>query len=317
MQKQIIPIVYSVDDHFANLLSLSIKTIYDNASDVNDYKIYILNDGLNQNTIDYLNGLNKQNFSIEYVNVASIYKKFKNILCVRDNYTEAIYYRMLIPSIFPEYDKIIYLDADTVLLKDIAEMYSIDIGDNLLGATVEETVANTKVFQDYCVNYLNFESKYYFNSGVLLMNAKEFRKQDIEGQFSRMLKKIVFRMAPDQDFLNVLCFGKVKYIPMGWNKSPLYAKDFDEKDLGLIHYNLTYKPWKFDNVLYEDYFWNIAKKAGFYDYFKNIKDNVTKEDIAKAENNVTILVNIAKDCAYNSDSPLKRDDFFDGIRKQA
>jgi lipopolysaccharide biosynthesis glycosyltransferase len=73
-----------------------------------------------------------------------------------------------------------------------------------------------------------------------------------------------FEVAPDQDYLNFLCKDKVKYAEIGWNKTPFPDKPFNDEDLKLIHYKLNFKPWHYDGVKYEKYFWQYAKKSSFY-----------------------------------------------------
>ena len=46
----------------------------------------------------------------------------------------------------------------------------------------------------------------------------------------------------------------------------------------MIHYNLAYKPWHFEDILYKDYFWNYAKKTEFFDTIQKIKDNYSDEE---------------------------------------
>ena len=54
-------------------------------------------------------------------------------------------------------------------------------------------------------------------------------------------------------------------------------ENFNDKDLKLIHYKINWKPWHYDNVLYEDFFWNYAKKTYFYDTILKIKASYTED----------------------------------------
>jgi lipopolysaccharide biosynthesis glycosyltransferase len=95
------------------------------------------------------------------------------------------------------------------------------------------------------------------------MNLKKFRESDFYGKFCELLGKYKFEVAQDQDYLNVLCQGKVKFIDPAWNVMPIGAASKTQPKL--VHYNLTRKPWHYTDVRYQDYFWEYAKKTEFYD----------------------------------------------------
>ena len=98
----------------------------------------------------------------------------------------------------------------------------------------------------------------------------EFRKKKIGEQFFDLLNHYQFdTIAPDQDYLNHLCRDRVLYLDKGWNKMSL-DEDYDGVP-HLIHFNMFYKPWQYDHICYESYFWNYAKETPFYDEILAIK----------------------------------------------
>lgn len=317
-KKRIIPITFALDDNFIPFLGVSIKSIIDKASKDNIYKFYVFHNGIKKENIEKFDDFNCEDYTIEFINVSNKINEINRKICVRDNYTEAIYYRFFIPEILSQYDKIIYIDSDTVVVKDIAEMYDIELNDNYIGAVVDEAVAGVQIFKDYVYGYLNVPQPKYFNSGVLLFNAKLCREENLEGQFVAMLDKIIFRVAPDQDYLNVICKDRVKYIDMGWNKLPVENSRFNKKHLGLIHYNLNFKPWHFDGILYEEYFWNVAKTTKFYDEIVKIKANYGEEEKARANKNFERLIELCNECIVDSqNSPIHKEGFLENVRKKA
>lgn len=294
--KRVIPVVYALDDRFVPFLSVSIQSILDNASSENFYKFFILNQGISAENIKKLDVYNKNSCSIQFLNVKSYIKPLMDKICVRDNYSEEIYFRFFIPNLLPEYDKIIYIDSDTVLNTDIANLFDTDIGDSIMGVVTDETVCNLDIFVEYVEKYLGISHLDYFNSGVLLINSKMFREADIWGNFLNALNIVTFRVAPDQDYLNVLCKGRVYYLDKGWNKMPICPENFDDKDLKLIHFNLNLKPWRYDNIPYADYFWKYANRSLFINDILEIKKNFNDEDEKIAKKNFERLITISKDC---------------------
>lgn len=312
--KTIIPITFALDDNFIPFLATSIDSIIKHASTDYEYKFYVFHNGLSKKNIEKFSSYSSFGFTVDFINVNDKINEVNHKICVRDNYSEAIYYRFFIPEILRQYDKVIYIDCDTILVDDIANLFNTDLGDNLLGAVVDEAVAGVQIFREYVLKYLSVPQPKYFNSGVLLFNAKKCREVDLEGMFIKMLNKVVFKVAPDQDFLNVICKDKVKYLDLSWNKLAT-PSSFDEKNLKLIHYNLNFKPWHFDGITYENYFWDIARNSKFYDEILSIKNNYGEKEKAISNKNFEKLIILCEECIKNSDnSPVKKEDFFDGIK---
>ena len=133
-----------------------------------------------------------------------------------------------------------------------------------------------------------------------VVDGEKLREEKIEEKFVYLLGKYNFdTVAPDQDYLNFLCKGSLEYIHIGWDKMPIPDANFDDKDLHLIHYNMFQKPWKYDNVMYEDYFWKYAKKTEYYEDLLKIRmeysDEQKKKDAIAAEEMVRHALKIVDD----------------------
>ena len=277
--KKEIPLVFSADDNYCPFLGVALRSILDNASPENFYKVYVLNTEISQENIDRISQFNCENMLIKFIDVASRMDKInKDMIHLRDYYTKAIYYRIFIPSLFPQYDKVLYLDCDIVVLEDIANLYNYDVEDNIFVAIHEETMTYMDVFGRYSEEFLGVKRESYFNSGILLINSIEYKKQNIEERFIELMHKQKFEVAPDQDYLNYLCKDKVKFAEIGWNKTTFMDKPFDDKDLKLIHYKLNLKPWRYDGIRYEKYFWQYAEKTCYYKDLLKMKEDFTEAD---------------------------------------
>lgn len=303
---KVVPVFFASDRNYVPYLTVAIKSLVDKSSDKNEYRIYILTNDVKDCDITEIRSYEKENVKVEIVDVNEKIESIKNKVALRDYYSVSIYFRLFIPSMFPQYDKAIYLDSDVVLNRDIADMYNVDIGFNYVGAVLDETVFTNKDFIYYVREALDVTEKQYFNSGVLIMNLKKFRENKIEDDFYSWVNNYSTKfgsVAPDQDYLNCICKNKVKYLPLGWDKMPLGC-NLEDKDLFLIHYNMFYKPWKYENTMYEDYFWKYAKQTSYYDFLKNqqasYSDEQKRNDQVAIENLLKIAVNIA-----NSDSNYK------------
>ena len=296
------PIFFATDDNYVPYLVVSIRSLIDTASTKNLYQIYVLNTGLKEENQQILKSMETENVKINFVDVSEKIKDILNKLQaqLRDYYSPSIYYRLFIPSLFPQYKKALYLDCDITIVKDIAGLYNKDLKNNLLGAIVDEVVTSSEIFRYYTENALGVNGYKYFNSGIILMNLEAFRKENIEDKFIYLLNNYNFgTVAPDQDYLNVLCKDRILYIDKGWDKMPVSDEGFDEKDLKLVHYNMFQKPWKYEGVLYEKYFWETAKKTPYYQMLMDMRNNYTDEKKMNDQKAGETLLNYAKNIADN------------------
>ena len=294
-KKQEIPIFFAVDDGYIPFLAVTIQSIIDNSSENYLYNLRILYTNISKENMSKINKLAKNNINIEFVNLNYYIDRIKDKLYTRDYYSKSTYFRLFLPNLYPQYDKILYLDSDLVLLDDVAKLYNINIKNALVGATTEETVSLTPEFRDYAERIIGVSYyKNYFNAGVLLMNLKELREFGFQEKFLYLLEKNIYSVAQDQDYLNRMCKGRVKYINPMWNKSPIPRKNINVNKIKLIHYTLARKPWHNDAVIYSEYFWNYAKKTEFYDEILEIKKNYTQEQIKEDQEKNKKLVELAE-----------------------
>ncbi|MBR2733031.1 MAG: glycosyltransferase family 8 protein [Selenomonadaceae bacterium] len=125
-------------------------------------------------------------------------------------YSIAMFYRFLIPKVFPpEVEKVIYLDSDVVVNLGIRELWRLELGDKPLAAANETAIDAARLKRSVAMKYLILQKLVayddYFNSGVLLMNLNFLRGD--EASINRGLKFLSEhpQMAwPDQDVLNYL-----------------------------------------------------------------------------------------------------------------
>lgn len=232
-----------------------------------DYDIKVLCSCFSPEGEDRLKRMECEGLTVSAVSVEGKTKDVRDRLKIRlrDYYSEAIFYRLFIPSLFPELDKAIYIDCDTVLNTDIAKLYLTDLGDSIIGAVSDESIPGVPEFCEYVENYLGVKVCDYINSGVLVMNLSAFRKERIEERFLEILTaKNPDTVAPDQDYLNVLCNGKIHYLSPYWNKQPKPENYVAAEEINLIHYNMFNKPWHYNGVPYEKEFWNYAKTSEYF-----------------------------------------------------
>ena len=283
MQKEI-PIFFSIDDGFAPFLATALYSAIQNSSTKRQYKAFVLHQGLSEANKEKLSKLTTSNFQIEFVEMKSGLETITNRKsnCMRcDFFTLTIYFRLFIPAMFPQYDKGIYIDSDVVVLGDLAELFDTDLGDNWIGGCVDKSVMDVAPLARYMEEAVGVNCYEYINSGVLLMDLKTLREKEFEKHFLRLLTTYHFdSVAPDQDYINAICNGKIHYLEEAWDVMPNENTPV-HKSPKLVHYNLFSKPWHYDDIQYGAYFWEYIKETGYEAEARKHRENHTDESKEK------------------------------------
>ena len=297
MNKVTIPIFYAIDDGYSKFVAVSIKSLIMNANNNYNYDINVIYENLSEENAKKLKSLETDNVKIILTemnqNLSMITDKLGNRL--REyTFTLTIFFRLFIPVMFPKYDKCIYIDADTVIPGDISRLYNEDLGNNYLGCIVDKSTIDNEILASYFEEVVGIPRDKYINSGVLLMNSKKLRELKIDEKFLDLYIKYGFDViAPDQDYINSMCYGHIKYLSDIYDAMP-NPNNKEVKKPVIIHYNLFLKPWQYENVQYYDYFWKYAKFTPYYDEILEIKNSYTDEDRKKDSEWMDLMVSRAE-----------------------
>ena len=171
-------------------------------------------------------------------------------------------YRLLLPRILPAYGKIVYIDVDVAVCRDLGELYETDVGDNWFAAAKDVVYTTKPEYVFWAAKWGFAEWDGYVNAGVLVMNLERFRREPVLDR----LKEIVFEAAKwncDQDALNFVCKGAIAPLDPRWN---VQLGDYCfEKQIALTgeekwiaHYTSLAKPWKLPARRYSYLWWRHA-----------------------------------------------------------
>ena len=274
-QQKVVRLFFTVDDNYIPYLSVTIASIVRHASKKYKYHLTILHDGLSSKSKKALRKFqNNKNIFIWFYDVTLKVHSLSVKLDVRDYYTITTYYRLFLPDLFPLFNKGLYLDSDIVVRDDIAKLYFTDLGDNLVGAVPDASVQLYDEFINYVHKVIEMDHTKYFNAGVLLMNFKKLREFGLEKRVVNLLKRVTFKVAQDQDLLNYLCKDKTLLLDKKWNVMPLGER---VNEPSLIHYNLMFKPWNLENIMYEEEFFKYAELAGVKNQILKNREAIPQE----------------------------------------
>ena len=273
-----IHIFYACDDNFVKFTLVSFFSMKQNASKDKNYHIHVLHTNITPETQSRMLKMADDCFDITFDNVSEYLNDLCERLPLRDYYSNTTYYRMFIADMYPELDKAIYIDSDTIVTGDISKLYEYDITDYDIGACHEQAMVQADVYGTYVEKCLGIDRNAYFNAGVLLINCKKFREKKVLDDFVRLLGIYDFRVTQDEDYLNIICRDHVLWLPQTWNTEMFGEVGFPIEDANIIHYIMVSKPWHYVDCRCGDIFWNYAKQTEVYDEIKAILDNYTDEE---------------------------------------
>ncbi|MCR4727090.1 MAG: 1-acyl-sn-glycerol-3-phosphate acyltransferase [Lachnospiraceae bacterium] len=277
-RSRVVPVFFAADDKYIRFMAVTMKSLIANSSPKYSYRLYVLHTDITPGHQAQLKHLETGNCKIFFVDVTKEMEKISKKICLRDYYSATTYYRIFISELFPQYKKVLYIDSDTVVRADVAELYRYDLGKNYIGAIRDQIIAQTDIFADYAEKVLGISRGAYFNAGVVLINCERFRKDHMLKQFIKLLGNYTFVVAQDQDYLNILCKDRVLWLDPRWNVQMPGNLPCSEDKARLVHYNMALKPWHYKDCRMGEYFWEYAKQTEFYDELIKIRDSYTGED---------------------------------------
>ena len=124
-----IPIFYACDDNFVKFTIVSLSSMIENASKEYKYDIHVLHTDIKFETQEAVLRLQNENFKITFDDVSDYLESIKEMMPLRDYYSNTTYFRLFIAEMFPSLDKAIYIDSDTVVTGDISELFEYDISE--------------------------------------------------------------------------------------------------------------------------------------------------------------------------------------------
>lgn len=176
-------------------------------------------------------------------------------------YSETVWRRLFLPELIPNLDRVLYLDADTIVCSDPFELLDCELDDAWLAA-----VASPVRGWEHHIRSIGVDPEQrYFNSGVLMMDLKAMRASRFTDEAVSAARELAGKYRfPDQDVLNRVCAGRWKKLPPKWNAfaflwmDPQHADDSYEPleyqmaaaSPGIIHFegSVDVKPWHFRSM---------------------------------------------------------------------
>lgn len=286
-------VAYSSDDNYAQHVGISMLSLFENNKKYNEIVVFIIDNNIGLENKKKIFKIGEQyKRKIKFID----FDKFRNKLNldIGNSISISLYCRLMLASMIGnEFDKVIYFDSDSVILESLDELWNLNLDDYYVAGVLDTVAKGAKL-------KIGLKEKdNYVNSGMLLINLKRWRKDNIEEKFLDFIKEHNGNVYHhDQGVINGVLNKKILIINPKYNcNSNFYIFKVEEiKDIYMIndYYSQQEVNEAIDNPIFLHY------TPGFFNrpWMNNCKHPLKKEYIK-----------------YKELSPWKQSDLFTDNRK--
>lgn len=272
-----IPVVMATDNNYRPLVVV-LTSMLKNAKTDTYYDVYILTDDtfLDITKAAVKNYLSKyrHRFTLSFKRVGEY---FRDAPIKISHITYPTYFRLMIPDLLEE-DKCIYLDTDVIVMSDLTELYQFSLEGCYVAGVRHPGYILSPRKEEICEELSLPDTEQYINAGVLCMNLKQLRKDNIVKKFLELIPRNM--TSQDQDIINSVCYDKITFLPFKYNVltclSDMRIEDYkgiySETQLkeawnkpSIIHYLGFSKPWNSTRCVFTEYWWNVCRKTQIFE----------------------------------------------------
>lgn len=249
------------DDNYIMPTSVAIHSMIVNKGN-GKYNFYIITSNLSEESEKAFKNFEREDVSVKIIR-ENAQKRFEGFhvfsndsICVA---SISALLKFIIPDLLPSLDKVLYLDGDLIVENDLSELYSTELGDNYAATVLDVSKVYWKSEFNSCV-------KNYFNSGVMLLNLKKMREDNVKDTLIETKRNLTDTSLMDQNVFNIVFDGKAVMLPVKYNFQSIsldnsgskwevddieknYKTKYETKadvfsDAEIIHFASKNKPWK-------------------------------------------------------------------------
>jgi lipopolysaccharide biosynthesis glycosyltransferase len=264
-------VVYACDNNFVPLLAASIKSLEINSAG-STIDVYIIDDGINAaNRQKLIDSVSSKEISLKFYLVKDVVGKITIPYFNNAALPVTTFFRLFVHTFIPAgTERVLYLDSDMIVLGNIAELWDVDLGDNIIGAVQDPGIKTLGCSWGGGVrNYaeLGYQSEdKYLNAGLLLINLPKWNEFDVcTKALDAAVKYQKYIVYGDQYCLNAVLANRWLPLDPEWN----HLVDNEATGAKLLHY-IGNKP------TYSNYTYSKKYKDIFFEYlnqtaWKNFK----------------------------------------------
>lgn len=219
-------VVYNCDDRYAGIFAVSVLSLFECSRDVAELTVYLIDNGIGAESLGRIQEIAAAyGREIRVIPMPDLEELVgMNVAVPESNTRIATCGRLFVTSLLPKnLDRVLYFDSDTIFMRSIAELWDMDLGENYAGMMADAMNCRYRSMLGIPAEGI------YFNSGVVLINLKLWRREGMERRFMRYLQSQGgFVPWPDQGILNAVLDGRILCLPCAYNvQSTFYAFPYD------------------------------------------------------------------------------------------
>ncbi len=237
-----VDVVLITDANYLDFTRVAIKSAVETKCPNSKYNFYVMTMDVSDSDVSALKNLEKSDVKVEVLP-----QKEVDLFYIRETHvSKTSLLKYYIANVLPNLDKVLFVDSDILVMHDLNSIFKTDLTDKYLGAVKDPSW----FFENMHVVELNLEYRgFYFNSGVMLMNLKKIRDDNLLAKLEDYTNNN-FRTYMDQDAFNVVVENNVVLLPVEANTMNFFFEHNDMKTLS----NFYNRNWK----SYEDVFANAT-----------------------------------------------------------
>lgn len=252
-------IAFCLDNNYIQYCATAIASILSNNQNEHITFHVLSNNLTNENKLEVRDWLTSyKNKFIFFHNINP--QTFKSFPIENAYINITTYYRLLLPDILKDIDKVLYLDCDVIINSSLLELWNTDISNYAVAGIRDRINDNIRLY-----NRLRYNITYgYINAGVLLINLKKWREENVFAKaLSIAIKSPAILKNHDQDIINILFYNSKKILDFKYNllEYYLYTEDWlylDRKyypeiieackNPVIVHFCMPQKPWHIECI---------------------------------------------------------------------
>ncbi len=254
-------ILYTLNDKFVPQVASGIVSVCENNKDIDDINFFLISMGITPENKKKLNKMvDSYHQKIDIIELKDL-KTYFDFEFDTNGWNPIVLARLLVDKILPKnIDKVLYLDGDTICRGSLKELWEDDMDGRVIGASIEPTYSKKQK------QNLNLENSHYYNAGVLLINLKKWRNEEIgkkiidyyrehkgnlfandQDAINGCLKAQIYTLSPKYNYYNIFDQYSYNFLKKLEKPAQYISKDiFDEARANpvIIHYLGEERPWR-------------------------------------------------------------------------
>ncbi|MCR5590879.1 MAG: glycosyltransferase family 8 protein [Lachnospiraceae bacterium] len=215
-----INVIYQFNEKYVPYAGVSITSLLLNNAKAHEVNVYILGENLSVKSIERLSETaGRLGGKIWFVRTEQLLSEFEEMGMIPYRGAYSVYLRLFFTRLIDMKGKrVVYLDADTIIDRDIYDLAYHDLNGKSIGMVLESITDDYKLMIG-----MSKESEYY-NSGMIVYDVDRWCEKDYCAKLLEHIRNVRSSYIGDQDFINIVCAGDICRLPLKYNFQPLHAR---------------------------------------------------------------------------------------------